>query len=85
MRARRRGDRLRATLNLLPEQTLCFSFAAEAVYGFYAMAKPKKRLEINAKQRPLTVKDRAIEIQGDQAGKIRAILEAEGFQVAGVK
>jgi len=32
-----------------------------------------------------TVKDRAIEIQGDQPGKIRAILETEGFLVAGVK
>jgi translation initiation factor 1 len=32
-----------------------------------------------------TVKDRAIEIQGDQAGKIRSILEAEGFLVAGVR
>ena len=31
-----------------------------------------------------TVKDRTIEIQGDQPGKIRALLEAEGFQVAGV-
>jgi len=31
-----------------------------------------------------TVRDRTIEIQGDQPGKIRAILEAEGFQVAGV-
>ena len=138
------------------------SFAAEAAFGFYAMAKPKKRIEINAKQKPLTdlreaeinlpnlpagpeespgvseslwklgravlrrerahrggktvividdfathlpisviektakkirlacgcggtVKDRAIEIQGDQPGKIRAILEAEGFLVTGVK
>jgi len=144
------------------EQTLCFSFAAEAAFGFYAMVKPKKRIEINPKQKPLTdlreaeinltnlpagpeespdvseslwklgrvvlrrerahragktvvviddfashlpisviektakkirlacgcggtVKDRAIEIQGDQPGKIRAILEAEGFLVAGVK
>ncbi len=32
-----------------------------------------------------TVKGREIEIQGDQAGKIRALLEAQGFQVAGVK
>jgi translation initiation factor 1 len=32
-----------------------------------------------------TVKDRAIEIQGDQPDKIRAILEAEGYQVAGIK
>lgn len=32
-----------------------------------------------------TVRDRQIEIQGDQPGKIRALLEAEGFQVAGVK
>jgi translation initiation factor 1 len=32
-----------------------------------------------------TVKGRAIEIQGDQAAKIRAVLEAEGFQVAGIK
>jgi translation initiation factor 1 len=32
-----------------------------------------------------TVKDRRIEIQGDQAGRIRALLEAEGFEVAGVK
>ena len=31
-----------------------------------------------------TVKSRAIEIQGDQPGKIRALLEAEGFRVAGV-
>jgi translation initiation factor 1 len=32
-----------------------------------------------------TVKDRAIEIQGDQPGKIRAVHEAEGYQVAGIK
>ena len=32
-----------------------------------------------------TVKDRTIEIQGDQPAKIRALLEAAGFQVAGVK
>jgi translation initiation factor 1 len=32
-----------------------------------------------------TVKERQIEIQGDQPGKIRALLEAEGFQVAGVR
>ena len=31
-----------------------------------------------------TVRDRTIEIQGDQPGKIRALLEAEGFRVAGV-
>lgn len=32
-----------------------------------------------------TVRNRQIEIQGDQPGKIRALLEGEGFQVAGVK
>ena len=32
-----------------------------------------------------TVRERTIEMQGDQAGKIRELLEAEGFQVAGVK
>ncbi len=32
-----------------------------------------------------TVKDRRVEIQGDQPDKVRAALEAEGFQVAGVK
>jgi translation initiation factor 1 len=32
-----------------------------------------------------TVKDRRIEVQGDQVPRIRAVLEAEGFQVAGVK
>ena len=32
-----------------------------------------------------TIKDRRVEIQGDQATKIRAVLEAEGFIVAGVK
>lgn len=32
-----------------------------------------------------TVRDRTIEIQGDQPGKVRAALEAEGFQVAGVR
>lgn len=31
-----------------------------------------------------TVRDRTIEIQGDQPGRIRALLEQEGFQVAGV-
>jgi translation initiation factor 1 len=31
-----------------------------------------------------TVKDREIEIQGDQPARIRALLEAEGFRVAGV-
>ncbi len=31
-----------------------------------------------------TVKDRAIEIQGDQPARIRALLEQEGFRVAGV-
>ena len=31
------------------------------------------------------VKDRTVEIQGDQPAKIRAVLEAEGFEVAGVK
>lgn len=32
-----------------------------------------------------TVKDRTIEIQGDQVAKVRATLEAEGFIVGGVK
>jgi translation initiation factor 1 len=32
-----------------------------------------------------TVKGRTIEIQGDQPGRVRAALEAEGFQVAGVR
>jgi translation initiation factor 1 len=32
-----------------------------------------------------TVKDKRIEIQGDQPTKIRAVLEAEGFEVKGVK
>ena len=31
-----------------------------------------------------TVRDRTIEIQGDQPAKIRALLEAQGFRVAGV-
>ena len=32
-----------------------------------------------------TVKERRVEIQGDQADRIRAVLEGEGFEVAGVK
>ena len=32
-----------------------------------------------------TVKERTIEIQGDQPGKVRAVLETEGFEVAGVR
>jgi translation initiation factor 1 len=32
-----------------------------------------------------TMRERTIELQGEQAGKIRAFLEGEGFQVAGVK
>ena len=31
------------------------------------------------------VKARTVEIQGDQAPKIRALLESEGFEVAGVR
>lgn len=31
-----------------------------------------------------TMRDRIIEIQGDQPARIRALLEQEGFQVAGV-
>ncbi len=31
-----------------------------------------------------TTKERAIEIQGDQPGRIRDLLEQEGFQVAGI-
>jgi translation initiation factor 1 len=32
-----------------------------------------------------TVKERRIEMQGDQPSKVRALLEAEGFQVAGIR
>ncbi len=32
-----------------------------------------------------TVRNREIEIQGDQPGKIRALLENEGFRVAGIR
>jgi translation initiation factor 1 len=32
-----------------------------------------------------TVRDKRIELQGDNVAKIRAVLEAEGFQVGGVK
>lgn len=32
-----------------------------------------------------TVKGRCVEIQGDQASRVRVVLEAEGFEVAGVK
>jgi translation initiation factor 1 len=32
-----------------------------------------------------TTRERTIEIQGNQAGKIRSLLEDEGFRVAGVK
>ena len=32
-----------------------------------------------------TVWERTVEVQGDQPAKVRAVLEAAGFQVAGVK
>ena len=31
-----------------------------------------------------TVKGRTVEVQGDQPARVRAVLEGEGFQVAGV-
>jgi translation initiation factor 1 len=31
-----------------------------------------------------TIRDRTIEIQGDQPGRIRTLLEAKGFKVAGI-
>jgi translation initiation factor 1 len=31
-----------------------------------------------------TMKERTIEVQGDQPGRIRALLEEEGFRVAGI-
>ena len=31
------------------------------------------------------VKGRTVEIQGDQPGKVRTVLEADGFEVAGVR
>jgi translation initiation factor 1 len=154
-KARHEGSQARANI-------FAFLLPLKQAFEFFAMTKPKKRMEINAKQKPLTdlraaeinlpnlpagpeesasvseslwklgrvvlrrerahrggktviviedfathlpisviektakkirlacgcggtVKDRAIEIQGDQPGKIRAILEAEGFLVAGVK
>ena len=154
-KARHEGSQARANI-------FAFLLPLKQAFEFFAMTKPKKRMEINAKQKPLTdlraaeinlpnlpagpeesasvseslwklgrvvlrrerahrggktvividdfathlpisviektakkirlacgcggtVKDRAIEIQGDQPGKIRVILEAEGFLVAGVK
>ncbi len=32
-----------------------------------------------------TVRERTIELQGDQPARVRAVLETEGFQVAGVR
>jgi translation initiation factor 1 len=32
-----------------------------------------------------TVRERAVELQGDFSGKVRQLLEAEGFSVAGVR
>jgi translation initiation factor 1 len=32
-----------------------------------------------------TVSGRVVEVQGDQAERVRAFLESEGFQVAGIK
>lgn len=32
-----------------------------------------------------TVREREIELQGEQVAKVRALLESEGYQVAGVK
>ena len=59
------------------------------VYDFSAEIGPD---EIEALARRLrkvcgcggTVRDREIEIQGDQPARIRAVLEDEGFRVAGV-
>jgi hypothetical protein len=45
---------------------------------------PKKRIETNASTNPLTKLEDAFP-EGDQAARVRAVLEQEGFRVAGVQ
>ena len=60
------------------------------VYDFASHLPPSMIEKVAKKLRAAcstggTVKDRTIEIQGDQVAKVRAALEAEGFIVAGVR
>ena len=60
------------------------------VYDFASHISGKQIEELARKLRSAcgcggTTKERRIEIQGDQAAKIRALLEQEGFRVAGIR
>lgn len=60
------------------------------VYDFASHLPPSMIEKVAKKLRAAcstggTVKDRSIEIQGDQVAKVRAALEAEGFIVGGVR
>ena len=59
------------------------------VYDFAPFISTDKIEELGRKLRNAcgcggTIKDRTIEVQGDQAPRIRSLLEKEGFRVAGV-
>ena len=60
------------------------------IYDFAPQISGSKIEELARKLRSAcgcggTTKERRIEIQGDQASKIRTLLEQEGFRVAGVR
>jgi len=60
------------------------------IYDFASSIGGKQIEELARKLRSAcgcggTTKERTIEIQGDQVSKIRALLEQEGFRVAGVR
>jgi translation initiation factor 1 len=56
-------------------------FAPHIGHGFIEMLAGKLKAACGCGG---TTRERTIEIQGDQPGRIRALLEEEGFRVAGV-
>jgi hypothetical protein len=72
-----------------PANVICLSFVICHRFSighhlWFMRPNPKKRIETDASTNPLTKLEDAFP-EGDQAARVRAVLEQEGFRVAGVQ